>query len=127
MEYKISRGVINQKGQVALLIVMIIMLLLLFVSLFLANLIIKQTKITSNIHKSIQAYYLADTGTEMLLYKINAGTIKPGDFDTPSNLLSGSIGGLGSFKADKVNDSPLEIKISGIYKEASRAVELSWE
>ena len=129
MEYKIIK---NQNGQVALLIVFTVMFFLLFVGLFLANMTVKQTKITRNVYQSVQAYYLADTGAEILLYKVKGtGEINaildfspliPNqgiDFDGDGN-------DDGFFEASRENDSPLRLRIIGTYRDTARTVELSW-
>lgn len=117
----------NQKGQVALLIVFIVMFLLLFVALALTKMTIKQTKITNNTFQSVQAYYLADAGIEQILY-LTKGTsiINLEDFDVDDELVNESIDGLGSFKTIKTNNSPLGLKVTGYFKNTARAVELSW-
>ena len=123
----------NQKGQAALLIVLITMTSLLFVGLVLTNITIKRAKITREISQSVQAYYLADAGTERLLYLIKGtGAIDPVDYDAgdPTNNeffdedidFDGNI----DFNAVKTSNSPLEMKVTGYFKNTARAVELSW-
>lgn len=93
---------------------------------------LKQTKITRNIYQSVQAYYLADSGAEILLYKIKGtGEINaildfspliPNqgiDFDGDGN-------DDGFFEASRESDSPLELRIIGTYRDTARTVELSW-
>ena len=122
----------NQKGQAALLIVLITMTLLLFVSLVLTNMVVKRTKMTRDTLQSVQAYYLADAGTERLLYLVKGpgATMDPGDYEAGNPLketfFDESIPGIGSMVAIKTSDSPLGIKITGYYKNTARAVELSW-
>jgi len=123
----------NQKGQAALLIVLITMFLLLFVSLALTNMTAKQTRTTNNAFQSIQAYYLADAGTERLLYLTKGtGAIDPVLSSVGNELLNEDIdfdndgSADGSFKAIKTNNSPLGMKITGYFKNTARAVELSW-
>jgi|GEM_PF-1391897 len=125
----------NQRGQAALLIVLTTMFLLLFVSLALTNMTAKQTRITNNTLQSVQAYYLADAGAERLLYLIKGtGAIDPVLFPVGDELLNEDIdfdndgSADGSFKAIKTNNSPLGMKITGYskFKNAARAVELSW-
>ena len=132
----------NQKGQAALLIVLITMTLLLFVALVLTNMVVKRTKMTRDTLQSVQAYYLADAGTERLLYLIKA--LPEGDSDKinpaigssdliPNNPgkqdidFDGINGADGSFKATREQSAPiLVLKITGYYKNTARAVELSW-
>ena len=127
----------DQNGQIALFIVFVIMSLLLFISLFLTNMTIKQTKITRNTLNSVQAYYLADMGAERVLWGLRAtgGDLDVSDFpnvgDSVYNQiitdLTGTATPTGSYQAIRI-DPPgtLNIKISGEYQETSRAVELSW-
>ena len=132
MEYKIIKIIKNKNGQVVLLIVFTVMFFLLFVGLFLANMTLKQTKITRNIYQSVQAYYLADTGAEILLYKIK-GTNEIDAVVGPSPLIpnqgidldgDGDLDGF--FEATRETDSPLELRIIGTYRDTARTVELSW-
>jgi len=138
MENKILKIMKDQDGQVAFFIVFIIMFLLLFVSLFLTNMTIKQTKITRNTLNSVQAYYLADMGAERVLWGLKA---TGGDLDVISDFpsagdpvysqiitnLTGAATPTGSYRAIRIDPAgTLNIKISGEYKETSRAIELSW-
>jgi len=128
---KITKTASNRRGQASLLITFIVMTLLLFVALFLTELVLKQTKVTSNIYNSLQAYYLADTGTEVLIYRINLSIgdpdrIDPGDYNVGDVLLSRTLDSNSSFSVVKTSDSPLKMRISGVYKNVARAVELSW-
>lgn len=137
MKTKILKNIGNQEGQVALFIVFVIMSILLFISLFLTNMTIKQTKITRNNLYSIQAYYLADMGTERVLWGLRAtgGDLDVSVFpavDDPIynqtiNNLTGATTPSGSYQAIRIAPAgTLNIKISGVYKETSRAIELSW-
>ncbi len=123
MDNKISNYKDNQSGQVSLFIVTVVMFLLLFVGLFLANITIKQIKVTRNIYKSVRAYYLADAGAERVLYEIRINALDP-NVSGPV-LLDETIGN-GSYNVEVVNSSPLKIKSTGVYQEIARAVELSW-
>ena len=118
----------NERGQAALLMVLVIMFLLLFIGLFLTNAVVKQIKATRNAEQFTQAYFLADTGTEKMLYELKNGTIDLNDFNIGDDLFSGNVNitGLGSFGAVLIDDSPLIIKVKGVYKNTSRAIEISW-
>jgi len=123
----------DQKGQAALLIVLITMFLLLFVGLALTNMTIKQIKITNDSFQSVQAYYLADAGTEQILYLTKGtGIIDPGPPAVGATLSNENIdfdgvnGADGSFESVKTSNSPLGLKVTGYYKNTARAVELSW-
>ena len=113
----------NQKGQAALVIVLITMFLLLFVSLALTNIIMKQVKMTGNVlFSSVQSYYLADAGRERVLY------LKKTDSDLSANdpIFDEVISGIGSMKAIKTNDSPLTVEITGHHRNTARTMQLSW-
>ncbi len=137
MKNKILKIIKNQDGQIAFFIVFVIMSLLLFVSLFLANMTVKQTKITRNALDSVQAYYLADMGSERVLWglRVAGGDKDAGDYPNEGDIfhsqyisnLTRDVAPAGSYQA--VRTAPVEtlnIKISGVYKETSRAIELSW-
>ena len=129
MKNRISTIKKNQKGQAALLIVLITMTLLLFVALVLTNIVAKRTKMTRDTLQSVQAYYLADAGTERLLYlTLATGAIDPGPPLVGTELLNEDIDFDGStdFNVVKTNASPLRLKITGYYKKTERAVDLSW-
>ena len=118
----------NQKGQAALLIVLITMTLLLFVGLVLTNMTAKRVKTTRETSQSVQAYYLADAGAERLLYLVKAkGIIDPGDYSEEDEFFSETIPNIGTVTAIKTNDSPLGAKVIGKFKNTARAVELSWD
>ena len=70
MRNKILKNIKRENGQAALLMVLIVLMLLLFVGLFLTNTVSKQIRTTKNAEKFTQAYFLADTGTERILYEI---------------------------------------------------------
>jgi len=129
MKYKIFENTKNnENGQAALLMILIVMSMLLFIGLFLTNAVLKQIKMTKNAEQFTQAYFLADTGTERVLYEIKNGSIDLNDFSVGDDLFGGDVNitGLGSFGAVLMDDSPLVIKITGVYKNTARAIELSW-
>ncbi len=128
----------NQKGQAALLIVLITMTLLLFVSLVLTNIVVKRTKMTRDALQSVQAYYLADAGTERLLYLVKGpgATMNPASDASPlipyqgidfSTVAGGDGTDDGYFEVVREQSAPILIlKITGYYKNTARAVQLSW-
>jgi Tfp pilus assembly protein PilX len=117
----------SQQGQIALFIVFVIMTLLLFIALFLTNTVVKQTRVARNNIDSIQAYYLADMGSERALYGIKNSSIDPTTFSAGNTIFSYNIPSLGSYIIIKESDSsPMSIKISGVFRETSRAIELFW-
>ncbi|MCK5466562.1 hypothetical protein KAI56_03660 [Candidatus Parcubacteria bacterium] len=125
MSNKILKNIKNENGQAALLLVLIVMMMLLFVGLFLTNTVTKQIRATKNVEKFTQAYFLADSGTERILYEIKKGNIDP-IVDGP-DLLNETIAGLGSYIVEVESTSPsLKIKATGFYGNTARAIEISW-
>jgi len=131
MSNQISKNIKNENGQAALLMVLIVMMMLLFIGLFLTNTVSKQTRVARNTEKFTQAYFLADTGTERILYEvIKAKTIDLDNFSVDDELFGGpiGIGSLGDFNAVLIDDSPfLIIKITGTHLNTARAIEISWD
>ena len=129
MRYRIFENTKNnERGQAALLMVLIIMFLLLFIGLFLTNTVLKQIRATKNTEQFTQAYFLADTGTEKILYELKKGNINLNNFNIGDDLFGGNvnIAGLGDFNVILENDSPLVIKVKGVYKNTARVIEISW-
>ena len=125
MNCKILKNIKNENGQAALLMVLIVMLLLLFVGLFLTNMVLKQIKVTKNTEQFTQAYFLADSGIERVLYEIKSGNIDP-IVDGPE-LLNETFSNLGSYVVEVESTFPiLKIKSTGICKDTARAIEISW-
>ncbi len=125
MNNKILENIKKENGQAALLMVLIVLMLLLFVGLSLTNTVSKQIRMTKNAEKFTQAYFLADTGTERILYEIEKGNIDP-TVDGPV-LLNETIAGIGSYIVEVESTSPsLKIKTIGICKNTARAVEITW-
>ncbi len=129
MRNKILKNIKRENGQAALLMVLIVLMLLLFVGLFLTNTVSKQIRTTKNAEKFTQAYFLADTGTERILYEIKKETKNPNDFNVGEDLFFGNVnvGSLGHFNVVLTKKSPLTIKITGTHLNTSRAIEISWE
>ncbi len=127
----LKKNIKEKSGQTALFVVFVTTSLLLFVGLFLTSVTLKQMRVVRSTLDSIQAYYLADTGAERILYQVRAPHGVPkidlNNYAAPIVVLDKSVPGLGSFKVEKVNNSPLRVKVFGVYRESSRAVELSWE
>ena len=125
MKNKILKNTKKENGQAALLMVLIVLMLLLFVGLFLTNTVSKQIRMTKNAEKFTQAYFLADTGTERILYEIKKGNIDP-TVGGPV-LLNETIVGIGSYIVEVESTFPsLKIKTTGIYKNTARAIEITW-
>ncbi|MBW6440417.1 hypothetical protein K0B03_00030 [Patescibacteria group bacterium] len=120
----------KQKGQVAIFIVFFISSMLLFMTLFLVNMTMKQTRNSRKSLNSVQAFYYADMGAEKVLRGIKQGEYIIAEYDLDVNpeiiLLTDSSD---LFEVKKVAPSGLnylEIKSTGYYEGTSRAVKLSW-
>ena len=113
----------NQKGQAALFITLIVMFILLLVGLSVSKVAFEQTKISRSAQQSAQAYYLADTGTEHILYEIRINGLDPcgGDSLVPDTNFAG-----GSYEMSLEGCGPMAIKISGIFEKTNRAIEISY-
>ncbi|MDF1498378.1 MAG: hypothetical protein P1P85_03455 [Patescibacteria group bacterium] len=141
MKYIYNKILKNQNGQAAFLIVFFVMSILFVISMFLAEISIKQSKSTRDAQESIQAYYMADMGTERVIYgvrkiasdpnKININDYNIGDIILPESGLYQVVADAGSFTVKRVNVSlpaTLGIKITGYdqNKRVSRSIELLW-
>ena len=116
--------ILNKKGQVSLLITLVVMSILLYSALFITNMNFKKIKVMGNIEKSIKAFYTADSGTERVLYKIKEDggiTFNAGDaIFNPTSINGGSL---------IVVSDPLSntiIKSTGSCKNVSRAIEINY-
>jgi len=141
MKYIYNKILKNQNGQAAFLIVFFVMSILFVISMFLVEISIKQSKSTRDAHESIQAYYMADMGSERVIYgmrklasdpdKININDYNIGDIILPESGLYQVVADAGSFTVKRVNvplPATLGIKITGYdqNKRVSRSIELSW-
>jgi hypothetical protein len=127
MGCKISKNKKKENGQAALLMVLIIMFLLSFVCLFLTDMVLKQVKIVKNVEQFTQAYFLADTGTERILYDLKTGEKKLSDYNSGDDFYGGNVNVAGGhYNVILKASSPLKIKVVGTYKNTARAIEISW-
>jgi hypothetical protein len=127
MRSKVLKNTRNENGQAALLMVLIIMFLLSFICLFLTEMVLKQVKIVKNVEQFTQAYFLADTGTERILYDLKTGKKKLSDYSSGDDFYGGNVNvANGHYNVILKASSPLEIKIVGTYKNTARAIEISW-
>ncbi len=130
----------EEKGQVALFTVFFVMMLMLFVGLFLMNIIIAQTKIVRNTINSTQAFYYADMGAERTLWGVKSAAgynkielsdyaegdeIKP-EGRTPANPDGVAVTEYKVYKAEVTDPNVLGIKIFGSFKDTARSVQLTW-
>lgn len=115
----------NQKGQVALLITLTTMFLLMFIGLFLTDVLSKQIKTTLNKIHSSQAYYLADTGAEHMSYKLIRGGLDISSYDNNDPLTDNIFGG--SYRVILLNTVPtISLNSIGDYRQTNRNVRLQW-
>ena len=118
----------NNKGQVALFITLIVMFIMLMVGLSLSEMAVKQTKITRDAYRSVQAYCLADSGTEHILYEIIKNSMPVCPPAASISLLSDPYPNFagGSYQVDLDNCTPTTIKIFGVFEKTSRAIQISY-
>jgi hypothetical protein len=120
----------KDSGQVIMFVIFVVLFLVLFVSLFISRSLMKQSKASLSVANSVQAYYIADTGTENTLYYLNEHAEKTffkGE-EIPLDNLFGSMGGDCAAYASEVTgvDILAKIDIVGTYKSTSRAIQLFW-
>lgn len=130
----------EKNGQIALFIVFLVMMLMLFIGLFLMNIILAQTKVVRNTINSTQAFYYADMGAERTLWgarkatglnKIELSVYATGDEIMPEGRTLASPDGIAVteykvYKVEVTNPDVLGVKAIGMYKNTSRAVQLTW-
>jgi hypothetical protein len=122
----------GDSGQVVMFVIFVVLFLVLFVSLFISNTLTKQSKIAIAAANSVQAYYIADSGAENVLYKISqmaeGDTLSKGAFDIDP--LFTAYGGTSSAEVTELaSDSATakdRIDIIGTYQRTSRAIQLFW-
>jgi hypothetical protein len=132
---KILKFIKADSGEVVLFVIFIILFFMLFIGTFLSRMILRQIKVSNNVANSVQAYYIADSGTEMTLYyvKVYAPANVTGFSlnSSPAPDLNGWIANPfapdGTYNASvETAAGNLKIEILGAYKQTSRAIELSW-
>lgn len=114
----------NESG-VSLIFTVFILTGILAISLGIANLMLKEIKMSSNIGYSVTAYYAADTGIEKTLYNARKGSGPCGNGETlsidPSCTFLVQIAQVGN-----PPDTPYIIKSVGNYKGVRRGVEIQY-
>ncbi len=115
---------LNEKGQVSLLMTLVVMLILLYSVLFVINMNIKEMKVIKNTEKSMRAFYIADSGIEKVLYKIkDEGGITFGAGETIFGPISVNGGSL-TVVSDPLSNTI--IKSTGSYGGVSRVIEINY-
>ena len=111
----------NESG-VSLIFTILFLGMVLSTGLGIANLMLKEIKISSNIGYSVPAYYAAEAGIEKILYMDRKGSgISVGDKEN-ENLSIGS-----EFEAEVMQINPeIIIKSVGTYNGVKRGVEVSY-
>ena len=113
----------EEKGQVTLLIVLIMLSTMLVAGLFVADMIMKQTRAALNVLRSAQAYYATDSGSENVLYEIIHNGKEAEDIpDAIGNVEIGDC----SYNAVNVGSENLKVEIIGSCGQARRSIELSY-
>jgi hypothetical protein len=118
---KIKKKQKNESG-VSLIFTVLFLAMVLSTGLGIANLMLKEIKISSNIGYSVPAYYAAEAGIEKILYndrKVDGG-ISEGDKEN-ENLSTGS-----EFEVEVMGLDPTIIKSVGTYSGVKRGVEVTY-
>lgn len=128
----------GEAGEIILFVIFVVLFLVLFVSLFLSRTLARQSKTSTNVVNSIQAYFVADTGAENVLYFLtNTSSEDADDLLQPGNDLTGYLD-VNCFDGNptcaqsytaKVSDpgsGNLKIDIIGTQDRTSRAIQLYW-
>lgn len=118
---KIKKKQKSESG-VSLIFTILFLGILLSTGLGIANLMLKEIKISSNIGYSVPAYYAAETGIEKILYIDRKGSgLSVGDKEN-GNLSVGS-----KFETEVTQINPeIIIKSVGIYNKVRRGVEVDY-
>jgi len=130
----------DKRGQVALFIVFFVMMLMLFIGLFMMNMILAQTKVVRNAVNSTQAFYYADMGAERALWgaksasgfdKIEISNYAEGDEIYPEGRTAGNPDGVTVteykvYRDAVANPDVLGIRAVGVFKNTSRSIQLTW-
>ena len=120
----------RDSGQVIMFIIFVVLFLVLFVSLFISKSLMKQSKASVSVVNSVQAYYVADTGTENVLYYLSSLTAtdpQPTAGIALDNLFGAQGGTATAYVSEITGASTLKrIDIVGTYKSTSRAIQLFW-
>lgn len=82
----------KNSGQIILFIVFVILFMVMFVSLYISKSLARHSKVSTGVVNSVQAYYVADTGSENVLYYLATmpatTTLNQGDAITLDNVLN---------------------------------------
>ena len=104
------KKIIGKEDGIALLITVVIISAVMLITSLIANIVIVQLKLASDINNSVSAIYAADSGMEWQLYQIRSGASVPApamsNGATISTIVTGSapnftIKSLGSFRTTK--------------------------
>lgn len=123
----------KESGEIVLFVIFIILFFMLFIGLFLSKMILRQIKTANNIVNSVQAYYVADSGAEATSYRVRTDTsliLVEGEqltYPSSENPFGYMTDRYYISEIASTESSSLKIEIMGVYKQTSRAIELSWE
>ena len=111
----------KSESGVSLIFTVLFLAMVLSTGLGIANLMLKEIKISSNIGYSVPAYYAAEAGIEKILYMDRkGGRVSVGD-KTEEILSIGS-----KFETEVMQIDPIIIKSVGTYNGVKRGVEVSY-
>jgi hypothetical protein len=119
----------RDSGQVMLFIVFVILFLVMFVSLYISRSLARHAKVSNGVVSSVQAYYVADSSSEDVLYQLSDPAF---DVDlttstpiTLDNYFNPQGGNALAFVSEE-GPSTLKVDVIGTYKNTSRAIQLFW-
>jgi len=119
----------KESGQIILFIVFVILFMVMFVSLYISKSLARHSKVSNGVINSVQAYYVADTGSENVLYYLStmppAATLNEGDTIPLDNALA-PYGGSTMAVVSEADATTMKIDIVGTYENTSRAIQLFW-
>jgi len=107
----------SKKGQVSILIAVLLLSLTLMISLSVSYLMFRQIRATSQMGQSVVAFYAADAGAERCLYEVRRGSGECPFTDEPLELS----------KYTAVFDGSNQILSTGYFLSTSRRIEITWE
>ncbi|MDD3006895.1 MAG: hypothetical protein PHX30_04960 [Candidatus Pacebacteria bacterium] len=120
----------KDSGQVIMFIIFVVLFLVLFVSLYISRSLLKQTKASVGAVSSVQSYYIADSGTENVLYYLSGlDPAEPQPTAGTSIVLDNLFvaeNGIATAVVSDASPTTLKIDIIGTYKNTSRAIQLFW-
>lgn len=127
-----NNGTIKSRGEVALLLTVLILSAVLVISIVVATVTIHEMRMSESARQSVPAYFAAESGIEATLYNIRAKI--PGDRPSPCPsppctpyLTETLLGGRATYEVYITDTDPdLIMKSIGEFMDVSRSIEISF-